>query len=375
MPDGSARDSGKRDAPTEGSGGRISTDVSNNDSGTDAAVGATDAAFDDAGRVDGAVQANPQPVDPCSEDLQAEVGHAQPDFGAIPTPTAFMGDPDAMGPFAVFKRDVTIPNPHTAGPALDATFYAPSTDAGTSIADGKFAFALVMHGFGTTHRSYEHFTLHLASHGFVALGITLPFSGVAMHDKNAAQAIAAIDYALGDPAAAAITPHIDATKVAILGHSFGGKIAFYAAALDPRVDLVVGWDPSNAGGPPCFIDPAACNGFPVAPNCAAKDSGIIHQLRAETLVFRAAPDGANPEPGHNAVNFFRGAPEPATLVDYDTTVLHGDFANPLAAVVPRARRIHLAFLLNRFYGTTGLDAWLPRGAEIGAGAVRVLYKP
>jgi hypothetical protein len=53
----------------------------------------------------------------------------------------------------------------------------------------------------------------------------------------------------------------------------------------------------------------------------------------------------------------------------------GDFANATAAVVPRARRIQLAFLLNRFYGTTGLEAWLPNGQDISAGAVRVLYKP
>ena len=138
---------------------------------------------------------------------------------------------------------------------------------------------------------------------------------------------------------------------------------------------MIGWDPSNAGEVPCTVDPMTCNTFPVAPSCAAASSGIIDRIQAESLIFRAAPDGANPEPDDNALNFFRGAPAPATLVDYDTAVLNSDFANPLAAVVPRARRVQLAFLLSRFYGTKGLEAWLPKGSDIGTGALRVLYKP
>jgi dienelactone hydrolase len=198
------------------------------------------------------------------------------------------------------------------------------------------------------------------------LGITMPFALEAAHDKNAAEAIAAIDLAISDAAPEAIRGHVDAERIAALGHSFGGKIAFYAASLDARIDLVIGWDPSNAGGPPCFVDATACNQFPVAPNCMADDSGIVHRMRAETVVLRAAPDGANPEPAHNAIHFYRGAPAPATLIDFDTNVAHGDFANAAAAVLAHTRRVNAAFVLSRLLGATGLEDYLPGGAKIGA---------
>ena len=41
---------------------------------------------------------------------------------------------------------------------------------------------------------------------------------------------------------------IDARRIGAMGHSAGGKLSFYAAALDSRMDLVVAWDPQNGGG-------------------------------------------------------------------------------------------------------------------------------
>jgi hypothetical protein len=114
----------------------------------------------------------------------------------------------------------------------------------------------------------------------------------------------------------------------------------------------------------------------VAPNCLVEDSGIVHQLNAETLVLRAAPDGANPEPEHNAIHFYRGAPSPATLIDFDENVAHGDFANPAAQVLAHTRRVQLAFLRSRLLGATDLADYLPGGARIDEGAlvVRILNR-
>ena len=335
--------------------------------------GDTSASRDAAAKEDGSLSAPDagrmmvaaEPVAPCSDELDAQPGVVAPDFGAPQPATTFDGDPNDMGPFDVMQADTTITNPDASGPALDATFYAPSSDQGSSVAGELHPLVVVMHGFGATHRNYEHFTQHMASYGLLVLGITLPGALVAVHDKNADEAIAAIDYALSSAVPAAIAGHVDPERIAIAGHSFGGKIAFYAAARDPRIDLVIGWDPSNAGGPPCFIDAAMCNAFPVAPNCMANDSGIVHELQAETLIFRAAADGTNPEPAHGAIHFYRGVPAPATLLDFDANVSHADFANPDAAVSPHARRVQLAFLLSRFSGVTGLEDYLPGGTKIG----------
>jgi hypothetical protein len=337
------------------------------DAGSDAASVELDASFGGSdGGADDTVDVPAVPVDPCDDALDAQPGIITPDLGGFdPTvaPPVFEGDPANDGPYEVLELDVTIPNPDALREALPATFYAPKL---AEDATERLPLVLVMHGFGLTHPSYAHFSRHFASHGLIALGISLPPSLTAAHDKNAEEALAAIDFALGPDAPAELIGRVDPDRIAATGHSLGGKIAFYAAALDPRIDIVMGWDPSNAGGPPCFIDPAACNGFPVAPNCLATMSGLVHMLRAESVVFRAAADGANPEPAHNAVHFYRGAPAPATLVDFDQNVLHGDFADPSAAVIAHTRRVQIALVLARFLGVTGLEAYLPGGAEIAS---------
>jgi dienelactone hydrolase len=314
---------------------------------------------------DASVQTVPaEPAQPCGEALDAQRGIIALDLGSFEqgAPRQLDGDPANDGPYDVIEVSATIPNPDAAREALPATFYLPAPSDATE----RAPLVLVMHGFGLTHPSYAHFSRHFASHGLIALGISLPPSLTAAHDKNAAEAIAAIDFALGADAPAEVLGRVDPDRIAASGHSLGGKIAFYAAAIDPRIDIVIGWDPSNAGGPPCFIDPAACNGFPVAPNCLGMASGLVHMIRAESLVFRAAADGANPEPAHNAIHFYRGAPAPATLLDFEQNVLHGDFADASSAVIAHTRRVQLALVLDRFFGTSGLAAYLPGGAEIAS---------
>lgn len=312
----------------------------------------------------------PVPAAPCGNDLDVHNGTVTPRLARVPDGGVFAGDLNGDGPHRVVTRNGRVPNPNRGEDAIEVTTYAPE-------GDGVHPLVILMPGFGAGYAQYEHFSRPLASHGFVVVGLDFPSAGLiptARHDENAAEAVAVIDWALTEGPFAA---QIDPTKIAALGHSLGGKIAFYAAALDARIDLVVGWDPQNSGGPPCNFDgltPGDCNDFPVAPNCEARAPGLLHQLRAESLVFGAEDGLLTPDAHLRAENFYRGAPSPTAFVHMpDASHAAWVFDGPEAAVT---RQAHTALLLTRLAGVTGLEAWLPGGAALAGaeGVARVRVK-
>ena len=220
-------------------------------------------------------------------------------------------------------------------------------------------------------------TRHLVSHGFLVVGANVAEADSmhpAEHDRKVARVLRVLDWVLDE---SPVAGRVDPERIASMGHSLGGKLSFYAAALDSRIDAVVAWDPQNGGGPPCFlagIAPGDCNDFPVAPNCEANDPGLIHQMQAESLTFGAEDRLITPDSHLWAQNFYRGAPSPAHFVAMPA-VGHGAwFAD--GEVTQLTRGAHTAFLLNRLKGVTGLEAWLPGGErlETGSGVTEVLSK-
>ncbi len=204
---------------------------------------------------------------------------------------------------------------------------------------------------------------HDASVEVDVLVVTLgPLGDLKLHIKEALEVSQAITWAI-ESDDSPFKGKVDETKIAVSGHSKGGKISFYTAAIDPRVDLVIAWDPQNAGGAPCFIaEPIPgmeCNALPVAPNCWEKQPGILHYMNAESLTLGMPRDTAvTPERHHNAIHFYRGAPSPAMFVQFNT----GHVA-PLtnSRVIELNKAVHMSLLLSRFYGMYGtdLDKWLP----------------
>ena len=324
----------------------------------------------------------PDPPRPCAEDPDADkhpnsdvnqvTGTVVPDFGEVPEGGEFKGKPEEAGPYGVFTQKVKVPilagtleaagyKIQVTNGVLDGTVYAPSLDGGNTVADGPFPLIVVLPGHGVSYTSYATYSLHFASHGFAVLGVdTRSNLTTATHDKEAFEVVQCINWmeAGNNPVAG----KLDMTKVAMAGHSKGGKVSFFAAALDPRIDIVIGWDPSNSGGPPCSIPvPMDCNLFPVAPNCQAQDPGVLHYMHAETLVLGEPRDSlVNPDRHHNSIHFYRGAPSPASLVFFDA----GHVA-PMSsdAVIAINKRVQMAMLLSRFKGMTGLESYLPDQPE------------
>ena len=251
-----------------------------------------------------------------------------------------------------------VPNPEASGEPIAAQAFVPSSDGGATIADGPFGLVVFMPGFGATYSGYRNYMEHLVSHGSIVVGMNfrLPGGVDGRHDYLARQTTYVLDHFLapGGP----LDGHVDPARVATAGHSLGGKIAFYAAAVDDRIDVVMAFDPSNSGGPPCFISEQWCNAYPVAPNIVTGAIGLLDDVEAASFIMRAAPDAFNPDDRSNAEHFFygldgegtHGVPSPALYFDMGDAG-HASWVNPLAADVVRiAKRTTAAWLEAHFYG-------------------------
>jgi hypothetical protein len=346
---------------------------------------------EDGGVAQGQPTVPPKPAAPCDEDLGFVGGTVHPDVGPPKALAAAASDLERPGGFGVFEQEVSVPlkaetrsaigyEITIAAGELSATIYAPSADMGKSLATGRFPLVIGAPGFQLGYADYAGIFRHFASYGFFVLGIqTRGDSSVPMHDKEALETSQVISFMLDE---SSYREFLDAEKIAAAGHSKGGKVSFFAAALDARIDLVFGWDPSNAGGPPCgaIADLAGsdCNLFPVAPNClavetaSARAAGLLQFMHAETFVFGVPPDAlTNPTPEHNSLNFYRGAPSPASLV-----YLNGGHASWVESVGPAlganadvirvTKAVQTAKMLTVFYAASGLARYLPGGEYLAA---------
>lgn len=333
----------------------------------------------------------PKADKPCGTDINFDGGEVRPSIGSIAKQSTG-ADPTKAGKYKVVEKAVKVPIAATKLSAagydisveageLSGTLWLPSDDGQAASAEGPFPVLLGGAGFQATYSDYQGYWTQFASHGIAVLGLTTRGSNTeALHDQEALENSLAITWLTST---SEFKASIDATKVAMAGHSKGGKVAFFTAAIDPRIDLVFGWDPSNAGGPPCGIaDAMGCQALPVAPNCGAEEGkvkqpeGVLHYMHAETFVFGVPADPlVNPGEEHNAINFYRGAPSPANLVYFDGG--HAAWVESGVAgligdkdIIRVTKAVQTAKLLSVFYGAEDLAKYLPGGEYLkGEGKV------
>ncbi len=309
------------------------------------------------------------PAEPCSDSLHAVNGQLNLYFGDLPPAEAFEGNPLDNGPYSQVKTTHSMKNPYPNRARIDITVYAPGEDNKTII-EGPFPLIMVLPGYGGQHPSYIHFTTHFVSHGFAVVGMNfgdgdlltnlLGAHDLVDQDKNTVEVRATLDWALTQ---SPLAGKIDEDKIGIGGHSLGGKIAFFTASTDNRFKIVMGWDPQNAGGgPPCMIAPNGCNKFPIAPNCRSKESGILHHMRAETIIFAGRDNLSMPDSHLWAEHYYRGAPSPTHMVLFPNAG-HNACAPP-GDVSVITERTQMALLLARFKGMAGLEDYLPGGSAL-----------
>lgn len=141
-----------------------------------------------------------------------------------PAPTAASVEA-SRGTFAVTQASVARQSNFGGG-----TVYTPTSDL-------TFGAVAVSPGFTATQSSVAHFGPRLASYGFVVITINT-LSGFDDPDSRGRQLLAALDYVVRT------NPRVDASRLAVMGHSMGGGGALRAAATRPALQASIpmaGW--------------------------------------------------------------------------------------------------------------------------------------
>lgn len=208
-------------------------------------------------------------------DLGADAG-SPADLGADPTD---LGSPDAEGLDAAIGPDAEPGDaePSDAGAALeDFATPGPYTVENLSFTSGvpvscrapvgrtNGPAVLLNHGFQIAASNYLGWAAHLASWGFVACSVDYEAGFVANHAASAAQIQAVFDAVVAG-SVSALAGRVDPARVALLGHSLGGKLSFLVASDRPAVAAVVGFDPVDAAPSLCSSQncPSAIDRLPI----------------------------------------------------------------------------------------------------------------
>jgi len=147
--------------------------------------------------------------------------------GPDPTAATFQ-----QGPFAV--ASFTVANAATPGFGA-ATIYYPTP------LDGTYGGVAIVPGFTGTQAAVAWLGPRLASNGFVVITLDTnsPFDQPA---ARGTELLAALDYLTGT---SAVHANVDASRLAVMGHSMGGGGALEAAKTRPSLKATVELSPWN----------------------------------------------------------------------------------------------------------------------------------
>jgi pimeloyl-ACP methyl ester carboxylesterase len=270
-------------------------------------------------------------------------------------------DPALDGDATVMTSTASIPGA-AMGRTLSSTVFKPSTA-------GPHALVVISPGFQLGRAQYTSYARHLATWGFVV--VLTDYAGASLfpnHTTLATDVPKVIDWALAQTSLA-----VDPQKIALAGHSLGGKISVYAATLDTRVKAVVAWDPVDSSSPS------------VAPELMGTVTAAIAVI-GETTNGSGGSGGMPCAPtADNFQTFYAAARSPALAITV-TGADHMDwvddpnctlctFCTAGAAPQDRARvvtrRLDVAWLRRTLFSDLTMDAWLDSPPELATSAVSI----
>lgn len=158
----------------------------------------------------------------------------------------YVDDPSKAGPFQVASKDQTLPN--NIGMAGDKVTLLLPSDNGTELSTKSTSYPMVVilparSQFAEQLKMYGE---RLASHGFIAALARVSNEG--NHDQYRTSIAQALFYLTGD-AGSTYKANIDKSKIGVLGHQLGGKIAFGLLLNNGMsIQAAFGLDPVNDPG-------------------------------------------------------------------------------------------------------------------------------
>jgi predicted dienelactone hydrolase len=166
--------------------------------------------------------------------------------GAVAAPSAFAASPyergpnptrsileASRGPFSVATQDVSSLSVSGFG---GGTIYYPTTTS-----EGTFGAVAISPGYTARWSSLSWLGPRLASHGFVVIGIETN-STLDQPASRGRQLLAALDYLTER---SSVRTRIDASRLAVAGHSMGGGGSLEAARSRPSLQAAVPLAPWN----------------------------------------------------------------------------------------------------------------------------------
>ncbi|MGC4807602.1 alpha/beta hydrolase family protein [Micromonospora sp. DT233] len=139
----------------------------------------------------------------------------------------------SRGPFATSSQDVSSLSVTGFGGGV---IYYP-----TSTSEGTFGAVAISPGFTASWSSISWLGPRIASHGFVVIGIETN-TRLDQPDSRGRQLLAALDYLVER---SSVRTRIDASRLAVAGHSMGGGGSLEAAAARPSLQAAVPLAPWN----------------------------------------------------------------------------------------------------------------------------------
>jgi pimeloyl-ACP methyl ester carboxylesterase len=278
-------------------------------------------------------------------------------------PTSMTTAPDVVGPYTVAETEAQI---------TDAKLKIFTPNAGR-----KTPLVVLKHGFQLATADYAKLARRIASHGFVVIGVDTAgglFGGPTNIDERTAT-LAAIDYA-----SSTLGSTVDASKIAVMGHSRGGKVAVMAAAQDPRVGAALLLDPVNGCGMGGFT--ADCPDVTTAGigGAIGKPVGVMGETTNGSGGFMPCAPTAQ-----NYATVYDGLAQASWKVEWtftgadhmDFTDTGGGFAGSLCPDGPAddgtvrssVMTVSVAFMRRHLTAETAMDAWLT-GAMLPTGIVK-----